>query len=893
MDEQQAQGSNIGVKINIRAVDQTGATINKVTNKIENLTLKVKNNTNIVNNTVTKAMTNISTVIKATVGIALGVFSSKLLKTGAEVETLARRMNIVFAESSLEIKKWAEGLQKALDVDATALLKDVSRIGVLLKGYGVSGDDLSTMSKSLGLLVKDFSTLYGYSEDAVFEKLMSGIRGETEAIDDLGINLRVIALQEVAYSVGIKKKVSEMNNAERAYLNYLAIMKQSSIAQGQFAAQQDTTGAKLNQLKAKIDNLVRSIGQIAAEVFNRVSGIIIALIDMINKAVEKVAGALNIEVGLQDKDFTSSSKGLSSMAESAKEVSKEVDKVGKSAKKAKGSMASFDEVINLNKPSRDKDSSTDGNVFSGIELPELDWNIQDKVAEEVDNSKTKLEELPEKIKESMEQAGTTIDELGKNITGRADFSVGFDGAQAYDDIVSTIENIKGIFKGIGKFVIELGFKIADDLDIGTLLNDAIGLVESATGTLQSAIDNLTPGFQKFYDTALAPIVDWLGEKLHEALTLAQEELDEFADWFKDIGPDFEEFCELLGGVVNVVWEFIEPFLDTAWDIAVTVIKGLLQGFRDFIGFLLEHKEATVLVLSTIAGAIAGLKIGGMITDIGNLIVKCGGVGPAIASIISKAIGPLGGALKGLFGIIAANPIAMIVGAVVGLVVGFIALYKNSEEFRAAVDKLWEKLKVFGSFILNVFKGVVLAAFDSIKEKVTYVINNMKQIFSGIITFIKGVFSGDWKKAWSGIVDVFTGLFKNIAAPIRTPLNLIIDMINKVIDGFNSMSIDVPDWVPGIGGQQWGMNIPKIPKLATGGILTSSTLINAGEAGAEAVIPLDPNSPYFSSFVQALADTLSGVVGRGSQQTTNYNIYGLYGGQQGLRELKRELERTRV
>ena len=888
--------------------------LSRLQGSMNSLTGTVSKNMNTVNstvdrgmgrlhNTVQKSISGINKIISGLFVVALGLFSEKLVETGAEVETIARRMNLVFEENSLSIKQWAEGLQKALDIDAVGLMKDISQIGVLLKGYGVGGQALEEMSKSLSLLVKDFSALYGYSEDVVFEKLMSGIRGETEAIEDLGINLKSSALQEVAYSVGIKKKVAEMNNAERAYLNYIAIMQQSSIAQGQFVAQQDSTSARLNKLKTSITSLMRVIGQIAAEIFNRISGLLIGLIEMINGVVVKVADALNIQVGLDDKQFKGSEDGLGKVVDKTEDVKEGIEGIGKEAKKAEGSLASFDKIITLNK-GKDKDDdsgSTGGNVFSDVDIPELDWGIEDKLGKEVDNSKLKVEEIPEKIKESMEKVGTTIDELGKNITGRADFSIGFDGAKAYDDIVSTIENIKGIFKGIGKFVIELGFKIADDLDIGTLLNDAIGLVESATGTLQSAIDNLTPGFQKFYDTALAPIVDWLGEKLHEALTLAQEELDEFADWFKDIGPDFEEFCELLGGVVDVVWEFIEPFLDTAWDMALLVIDGLLQGFRDFIGFLLEHKEATVLVLSTIAGAIAGLKIGGMITDIGNLIVKCGGVGPAIASIISKAVGPLGGALKGLFAIIAANPIAMIVGAVVGLVVGFIALYKNSEEFRAVVDKLWEKLKAFGSFILNVFKGVVLAAFDSIKEKVTYVINNMKQIFSGIITFIKGVFSGDWKKAWSGIVDVFTGLFKNIVAPIRTPLNLIIDLVNKVIEGFNGLKIEVPDWVPGIGGQSWGMNIPKIPKLATGGILDKSTVVNVGEAGAEAVIPLKASSPYFTPFVEELGGVLSEVLlgvldnvkGGGGSQTVNYNFGTVLGGQAGAREIKRMLDKLKI
>ena len=106
---------------------------------------------------------------------------------------------------------------------------------------------------------------------------------------------------------------------------------------------------------------------------------------------------------------------------------------------------------------------------------------------------------------------------------------------------------------------------------------------------------------------------------------------------------------------------------------------------------------------------------------------------------------------------------------------------------------------------------------------------------GLIDFIVGVFTGDWKKAWEGIKQAVKNIFGGIVEYVKIPINVIIDLLNNAIKGINQ--IKVPDWVPGVGGK--GINIPLIPKLAKGGIVDSATIAMIGEGkSAEAVIPLD-------------------------------------------------------
>lgn len=117
-------------------------------------------------------------------------------------------------------------------------------------------------------------------------------------------------------------------------------------------------------------------------------------------------------------------------------------------------------------------------------------------------------------------------------------------------------------------------------------------------------------------------------------------------------------------------------------------------------------------------------------------------------------------------------------------------------------------------------------------------NAIKQIFQGVIDFVKGVFTGNWKQAWQGVVNIFGGLFNSLINMVKAPLNGIIGLlngavgaINSLIGGLNSISFTMPKW---LGGGHFGLSIPYIPNipyLAKGGILSQGSAI-VGEAGPE-------------------------------------------------------------
>lgn len=108
----------------------------------------------------------------------------------------------------------------------------------------------------------------------------------------------------------------------------------------------------------------------------------------------------------------------------------------------------------------------------------------------------------------------------------------------------------------------------------------------------------------------------------------------------------------------------------------------------------------------------------------------------------------------------------------------------------------------------VLSGVLVAAFGVVAASVNMAIG----IFNGLIEFITGVFTGDWETAWQGVVDIFGSVFHGVASAAESVLGGVRAAVNGIIDAINGISIDVPEWVPIVGGQSWH---PSVPHVYTG------------------------------------------------------------------------------
>ena len=150
-------------------------------------------------------------------------------------------------------------------------------------------------------------------------------------------------------------------------------------------------------------------------------------------------------------------------------------------------------------------------------------------------------------------------------------------------------------------------------------------------------------------------------------------------------------------------------------------------------------------------------------------------------------------------------------------------------------------KIFATHFVSRIKNALIVVYKFIKSSV----DNIRQYFGGLIDFVAGVFTGNWGRAWRGVVSMFKAIFSQIANIAKLPINAVISLINSAIDAINSIHIKLPDkkWVPSfLRGAGIGFNIKHIPMLAEGGIVTKPTLAMIGEAGPEKVVPLKKDKP---------------------------------------------------
>ncbi len=170
-----------------------------------------------------------------------------------------------------------------------------------------------------------------------------------------------------------------------------------------------------------------------------------------------------------------------------------------------------------------------------------------------------------------------------------------------------------------------------------------------------------------------------------------------------------------------------------------------------------------------------------------------------------------------------------------------------------VEKFGPPIAEVFNFILSVIGSVIGAASDIISGLIT--------VLKGIIQFITGVFTGDWKKAWEGIVNIFKGIVDTIAGIFKGVFNCVIDIINSavraivgIINDLIQTAVSVANKVPGVTLNVPLIPAPQIPKLARGGIIDSPTIAMIGERGKEAVVPLEN-----TAFVDTLASALGNAV----------------------------------
>lgn len=166
------------------------------------------------------------------------------IKTGIDYASdLAEVQNVVdvtFGSATEAINSWSKECLAAYGMNEVSAKRYAGTIGAMLKSSGLAGDAIVDMSKDMVGLAGDMASFYNLDLETAFEKIRSGISGETEPLKQLGINMSVANLEAYALSRGITTAYNEMSQAEQVMLRYNYLMSTTADAQGDFARTQDS-----------------------------------------------------------------------------------------------------------------------------------------------------------------------------------------------------------------------------------------------------------------------------------------------------------------------------------------------------------------------------------------------------------------------------------------------------------------------------------------------------------------------------------------------------------------------------------------------------------------------------------------------------------------------------
>ena len=377
------------------------------------------------------------------------------------------------------------------------------------------------------------------------------------------------------------------------------------------------------------------------------------------------------------------------------------------------------------------------------------------------------------------------------------------------------QNLSGLLGKAGGFVSGIansgaGKAVGGVLgSLGTVAKSGAGVLGTVWGPIASGFGSIFAGAAPVIGviSSIIAVVSILGDHLEDIRGIIQNVFGDTGvavfDKFMGVLQNVGSFITGLfadGGVANALAPLRETITNLFGEDAGAAFDGLttiLQSVMGVVGQIVSFAQTTVKPI---------------IQDIFSFLT--GTVVPIILQTFTAAAPSIAGIISGLGSAImtAMQIIGSAIQAVMPIVQSIITVIMS---------------------IASVVVPAVLAGISALAQGIGPILEGIKTVFDGLIAFITGVFTGNWSQAWEGVKQIFGGAFDALVGLLKTPVNAVIALINKAISGINGLGLDIPDWVPIIGGKSFHISIPEIPMLAKGGFTDGVSI--AGEAGREAVI----------------------------------------------------------
>lgn len=653
-----------------------------------------------------------------------------------------------------EASTFINKMETLLGIDPTEAMNNMATIQGLTTSFGMASDKAYVLSKNLTQLGYDLASLKNIPVAESFTKIQAAISGELEPIRRLGVDISNARLQQELLNLGYSQSVSTLSQADKAVLRYIAIMKQTTDAQGDFARTINSPANQIKILKAQLNSLARSVGSLLYPALKSILPPLIAAVELIKELVTGIATLMGVKV--EFPDFSSASDAVGGVTDAMDNTTKAT---GKASKAFKNYIMGFDELNVIQKDNGSSGGSGSGSGAAGNILGDVDLSGYDMFKQYNEEFAKQIDSIKEKIRGMLPIIGavTAALALWKLTTFIA-------------DLVNAIKKI-GILKGMvaGGILIGIGFFLMFDgikkaiedklnaINFAEILVGAITFVGGAALLGAKIAEFITTSFA---DSAVAKAITAAGGKMGGALVGAV-----VAGVVAGVAMFVTGVYDALTNGLNILNGLLIPAGSTMAGAAVGAIIGSLGG-----------------PITAGIGAIIGLIVGGL-TDAGIAIYQNW-------DKITVALDKASADLKQWF---------------VGVGVWW---DKKWQGFKTNWDKSWNSLvytlKELPQKFLNYGKNIVQGLIDGINKG----IESAKKSVGGLANAILDKFTTD-----TGIHSpskVFKGyggyIVEGLANGISAAKDLAVNAIQSVSDAVKTIGSQLADDNYGLRGGSISLSI---------------------------------------------------------------------------------------
>ena len=195
------------------------------------------------------------------IGKELLQFGKDALQAASDLKEVQNVVDVTFGDNANQIERWAKAAGDQFGLTETQAKKFSSTMGAMLKSAGLAGDQIVGVSTDLAGLAADMASFYNLDFETAFQKIRSGISGETEPLKQLGINMSVANLNAYALQQGLNKTFEQMSQGEQTMLRYQYLMSATADAQGDFSRTSDEYANSMRKLETNITRIKTALGQ--------------------------------------------------------------------------------------------------------------------------------------------------------------------------------------------------------------------------------------------------------------------------------------------------------------------------------------------------------------------------------------------------------------------------------------------------------------------------------------------------------------------------------------------------------------------------------------------------------------------------------------------------------